>query len=165
MDYESSTIRVACFGYQKGLKIIQTKVDQNKAIIKDHGTYYTVSFNENDVIPIWVRVNLTHTWRQGIAWRVGTNQAIKMGSLNDDFLPLLTQQETAAFIQRTTAEQKARPKRMLSNLQFAILLLAIGAVAGIGIANLFGVHLSASTGTTIQQVINATVTPRVTPFP
>lgn len=154
-SYEGNKIHVAVFGYRKGLRITKMKVEEGKVKPKD-GT--SISFKEDDVIPIWVRSGLGHTWAQGIAWREGTDKAISMDTNKDEFLPLLTRAEHANFIQKTTAEAKEKAKRVMSNWQFAALLIVLIAVAVMVALNLFGIHFSIDSGTA-QTVTNSTVTP------
>jgi len=158
-DYELPTINVAVIGSQGEHKIVKCKVDQHKALIKDSGVDYTVSFSLNNVKPMWVKVLFGWSWKPGIYWVAGTNQALDIAS-SGEFLPPLTQKDNAAFVEKTEFEKRTKPTKKMTDIQFLLLLLGIAIVAGIGIMNLFGVHISFSTAhSTAKAVVSASPTP------
>ena len=80
-------------------------------------------------------------WRRAVMWRVGSNTAMDWEpSENKDFIPLLTQEESAAFVQKQVAKALGRAK-LLTNEQFILLAILIGVVLVVQFIILAGIHI------------------------
>lgn len=155
MSYEPKTIQVMAIGAQGGIKRIQAKAQQNYATLKD-GT--VISFKLKDVRPIWVPGLFFSKWKQGILWRAGTLEAIDPEA-KDNFVPLLSQEDTKQYIQVQMANAAGSSKKAIETWQFWVLLIGIIAIAVLSALSLFGVHLNATTTTVYQNVTALTPSP------
>lgn len=158
MSYEPKTIQVLAIGSQGGIKRVQAKAHQNYAILKDG---IVISFKLKDVRPIWVPGLFNSKWKQGILWRAGTLEAINPDA-QDQFIPLLSQGDANKYIVTQIANASNSSKKAIETWQFWVLLVGIIVVAVLGALSLFGVHLNATTTTTIIQNVTA---PTQTPLP
>lgn len=178
--FDDETIRVVVLN-GKRVKIIECPVKEGKAYFTKQ---ISIRFTPNDIGAVFVRSRrppFRKEYRQCILWRAGQDSAISGQQAKavldpntevtldcenwgnkDDFMPPLTQEENARFIERLVLEAMARNKKLTTN-QFAVLCVLIGIAIAVGVMNLAGVHLSLSSGQ--QAIVNATVTATPKVFP
>ncbi len=142
---------------EAGTKIIKGRVREQKIYIGKKKEEFSISYDRDAITRAYF--GFRKGWKTCIYWKIGTNEAINLRS-NSTFIPPLTQTENREFINRTNMELKSKKIQMLSDTQFAILLIMIIASITISMLVLFGVQLNVgSTSTTIQTITNATSTP------
>lgn len=159
--FDGDTIRVIVIA-NKRHKIITCPVKEQKAYLTKK---VFIEFKTEDVGMCWTRNRrppFRYDWFQAILWRQGSANAM-VWDTKGDFLPLLTMDEYAAFIDRLVAAAKARDKKPIGDWQLALILILLIVIAAGVLLNLFGVHFGVSTAHQIVTTATPSPTPVVLP--
>lgn len=185
--FDSEDIKVLAIN-GKRFKVLTAPIVEGKAYMTKKIAIQFTAENVGAIYCRSYRPPFRMGYRQCIAWRVGMGKAMTLKDnketpvlLKDengkdiedsavytaeklhnekDFLPPLTMEENAAFIERLILEMKSKPKKIMSTAQFVVLaIIGVGALV-VGVLNLMGVHFSIGDTQIIMQTIsNATSTP------
>lgn len=144
----SNIIRVVVINSNKDIRIRKVRYKENRAQM-DKKSNWEVTFKGDEIGRVWVRVPPTfrHRYMPAIVVREGSNKAMSL-SAAADYVPPLTQQENSEMIKHKIAQAISKGGRLLTMGQFIAIMLGLGVIIVLLVANMSGVHIGVGTAPT-----------------